>query len=125
MVNEAPVCVGLAVDVVYCVKRVFETFVNSNAVAFTFLGLVCQSYCLVDLCFLVNVSQLVLPQRFSFASLLLLRTTHKRYTICLSVLFTNLVTSWSNSCGNCLFPRLGNTLVRTLLHTYGPILSYF
>jgi hypothetical protein len=74
MVDEPPIRVGFSVDIIDCVERILEPLVNPYPVALGFVRLVMQSDGFVHLCFLVYVGELVLAQRFSLASLLLLRS---------------------------------------------------
>ena len=123
MVNEATICIRFAVDVIDGVKCVFETFVYSYAIAFAFVCLISQCNCLVYLSFLVNVTELIFSKWFSLTSLFLFGTAHKRDTISLSVLFTDLLVSRVNSSGDGLLARFGNAFVWALFYAYGPVFS--
>ena len=67
VVDETTIGVGLAVDVVNCVQSTLESFVDSDAVTFGFIGAVVAYDCSVHFCLLVNVSKLIFSERFASA----------------------------------------------------------
>jgi hypothetical protein len=72
VVDEPAIGVGFAVDVVDCVQSTLESFVDSNAITFGFIGAVVAYDCSVHLCLLVNVSELIFSERFAPALTLFL-----------------------------------------------------